>query len=290
MVCDPGGSGGAPTLDVNRVRLDIFNSKPQNGGGLGGTGKDSGLGHQIGSEEGRSQSAELDPERTDHNEGQVSQAEEGDCFIEDMAAYSTIGQHEAAGMSPELDAIPSERRGSKRLAEDEASSGDLSTDEGGESHLILRVGDGQEGGEACVASLKGEGCNGSAASAASLEVLSTTQSQLHRQPNTTPPSSPSPLSMALPVELDTPTCHGEENSELLTDIGSSHDSSAGLLLLIPLTLGVGKINPLYLPQLQRVLTFRQSVGIVGGRPGASLLFVGYQVSNLCSLQLAELEG
>ena len=231
----------------------------------------------MGSEEGRFKPAEPDPERTHHNEGQVSQAEEGDCSIEDMAAYSAIGQHnEAAGMI--LDAIPSERRGSKRLAEDEASSGDLSTDEGGESHLVLRVGDGQEGGEPCVASLKGEGCNGFTASVTSLEVLSTTHSQLHRQPSSTP-SSPSPLSMVLPVELDTHTCHGEEHSELLTDIGSSHNSSTGgLLLLIPLTLGVGKINPLYLPQLQRVLTFQQSVGIVGGRPGASLLFVGFQVS------------
>jgi hypothetical protein len=53
--------------------------------------------------------------------------------------------------------------------------------------------------------------------------------------------------------------------------------AAALLLLIPLTLGVGKVNELYLPQLQRVLTFPQSVGIVGGRPGASLFFVGYQV-------------
>lgn len=38
-----------------------------------------------------------------------------------------------------------------------------------------------------------------------------------------------------------------------------------------------QVNPLYLAQLQRVLTFPQSVGIVGGRPGASLYLLGYQV-------------
>lgn len=32
----------------------------------------------------------------------------------------------------------------------------------------------------------------------------------------------------------------------------------------------------YLGQLREVLTFPQSVGIVGGRPGASLYFVGVQ--------------
>lgn len=33
---------------------------------------------------------------------------------------------------------------------------------------------------------------------------------------------------------------------------------------------------MYHAQLRAVLTFKQSVGIVGGRPGASLYFVGAQ--------------
>jgi cysteine protease ATG4 len=37
-----------------------------------------------------------------------------------------------------------------------------------------------------------------------------------------------------------------------------------------------QVNPLYLPQLKEVLSYPQSVGIVGGRPGASLYFLGYQ--------------
>lgn len=37
-----------------------------------------------------------------------------------------------------------------------------------------------------------------------------------------------------------------------------------------------QVNERYLPQLASVLSFPQSVGIVGGRPGASLYFVGVQ--------------
>jgi len=48
------------------------------------------------------------------------------------------------------------------------------------------------------------------------------------------------------------------------------------LLLVPLTLGVGKMNPVYHAQLKEVFQLPQSAGIVGGRPGSSLFFVGYQ--------------
>lgn len=37
-----------------------------------------------------------------------------------------------------------------------------------------------------------------------------------------------------------------------------------------------QVNERYLPQLSSILSFPQSVGIVGGRPGASLYFVGVQ--------------
>lgn len=50
----------------------------------------------------------------------------------------------------------------------------------------------------------------------------------------------------------------------------------GLVLLVPLVLGVGRLNPVYAPQLSAILAMPQSLGIVGGRPGSSLYFVGYQ--------------
>lgn len=37
-----------------------------------------------------------------------------------------------------------------------------------------------------------------------------------------------------------------------------------------------QVNERYPPQLSTILSFPQSVGIVGGRPGASLYFVGVQ--------------
>lgn len=36
------------------------------------------------------------------------------------------------------------------------------------------------------------------------------------------------------------------------------------------------LNARYIPQLQEVLRWRQSAGIVGGRPGSSLYFIGCQ--------------
>eukprot|EP00897_Mesotaenium_endlicherianum_P007420 jgi/Mesen1/6706/ME000344S05990 len=49
-----------------------------------------------------------------------------------------------------------------------------------------------------------------------------------------------------------------------------------LLLLVPLTLGINHVNERYVKSLQSVLTFPQSLGIVGGKPGASTYLVGSQ--------------
>ncbi|KAL3844796.1 hypothetical protein ACJIZ3_002199 [Penstemon smallii] len=49
-----------------------------------------------------------------------------------------------------------------------------------------------------------------------------------------------------------------------------------ILLMIPLVLGLEKVNPRYLPLLSATFTFPQSLGIVGGRPGASTYIVGVQ--------------
>eukprot|EP00854_Cymbomonas_tetramitiformis_P009538 gene9538-11303_t len=61
------------------------------------------------------------------------------------------------------------------------------------------------------------------------------------------------------------------------ETGSGSGSWSPVLLLVPLVLGLGeKINERYIPLLAKVLTFPQSVGIVGGRPSSSLYFVGCQ--------------
>ncbi|GIL70140.1 hypothetical protein Vretimale_3367 [Volvox reticuliferus] len=60
-------------------------------------------------------------------------------------------------------------------------------------------------------------------------------------------------------------------------------ASTPVLLLVPLTLGMDKINTVYLPQLQQILSWPQSVGIVGGRPSASLYLCGVQGSSFLYL-------
>ena len=60
-------------------------------------------------------------------------------------------------------------------------------------------------------------------------------------------------------------------------------SSSGLVLLVPLVLGIGKLNPCYIPQLKAVFRMSASVGIVGGRPGSSFYFIGYQDGSLLYL-------
>ncbi|CAN8254166.1 unnamed protein product [Cochlearia groenlandica] len=49
-----------------------------------------------------------------------------------------------------------------------------------------------------------------------------------------------------------------------------------VLLLVPLVLGLDKVNPRYIPSLIATFTFPQSLGILGGKPGASTYIVGVQ--------------
>ena len=56
----------------------------------------------------------------------------------------------------------------------------------------------------------------------------------------------------------------------------SADVGKALLLFVPVVLGVGRtINARYLSQLRSMMAFKQSVGIVGGRPNSSLYLVGH---------------
>jgi cysteine protease ATG4 len=50
-----------------------------------------------------------------------------------------------------------------------------------------------------------------------------------------------------------------------------------------------QVNSRYLPQLQQVLQWPQSVGIVGGRPSSSLYFIGHQCQNVLFLDPHEVQ-
>lgn len=61
--------------------------------------------------------------------------------------------------------------------------------------------------------------------------------------------------------------------------GSSASATSpreGLILLVPLVLGLGRLSPCYQSLLRDVFAVPQSIGVVGGRPSASLYFVGAQ--------------
>ncbi|KAK7295258.1 hypothetical protein RJT34_18164 [Clitoria ternatea] len=49
-----------------------------------------------------------------------------------------------------------------------------------------------------------------------------------------------------------------------------------LLLLVPLVLGLDKVNPRYVPLLHSTFKFPQSLGILGGRSGSSTYIIGVQ--------------
>ncbi|KAK5646792.1 hypothetical protein RI129_005256 [Pyrocoelia pectoralis] len=47
-----------------------------------------------------------------------------------------------------------------------------------------------------------------------------------------------------------------------------------LLLVVPLRLGLSEINPIYITGLQTCFSFKQSLGVIGGKPNLALYFIG----------------
>ncbi|XP_072973282.1 cysteine protease ATG4B-like isoform X1 [Typha angustifolia] len=63
-------------------------------------------------------------------------------------------------------------------------------------------------------------------------------------------------------------------SRLCSNFSKVQSGWAPILLLVPLVLGLDKVNPRYIPFLKETFTFPQSLGILGGKPGASTYIVG----------------
>eukprot|EP01116_Phalansterium_solitarium_P017591 TRINITY_DN4377_c0_g3_i1.p1 TRINITY_DN4377_c0_g3~~TRINITY_DN4377_c0_g3_i1.p1 ORF type:complete len:348 (-),score=88.79 TRINITY_DN4377_c0_g3_i1:71-1114(-) len=53
-----------------------------------------------------------------------------------------------------------------------------------------------------------------------------------------------------------------------------------LLLLIPVRLGLDTLNPMYIPLIREVMSWPQSLGIIGGKPRSAMYFVGCQDDNV----------
>lgn len=65
--------------------------------------------------------------------------------------------------------------------------------------------------------------------------------------------------------------------------------ATALLILIPLRLGLDQLNASYVPALEQTFAFPQSVGIIGGKKGHSVYFVGSQHEQLHLLDPHEVQ-
>eukprot|EP00850_Spirogloea_muscicola_P023418 SM000354S13413 [mRNA] locus=s354:19165:21305:- [translate_table: standard] len=85
----------------------------------------------------------------------------------------------------------------------------------------------------------------------------------------------------------------DEARELCSGSGSAlegNEGPGGVLVLVPLVLGPAKVNPRYLPSLSATFTFPQSLGILGGKPGASTYLVGVQQDQVFYLDPHEVQS
>lgn len=79
-------------------------------------------------------------------------------------------------------------------------------------------------------------------------------------------------SLVIHVALDN-TLVTEEVIDLCTN--DIDDTWQPLLLVIPLRLGLGEINPIYFDGLKKCFEIPGNIGIIGGRPNQALYFIGY---------------
>ncbi|WOH13293.1 hypothetical protein DCAR_0832802 [Daucus carota subsp. sativus] len=71
----------------------------------------------------------------------------------------------------------------------------------------------------------------------------------------------------------------EDASRLCREYSRGQADWTPILLLVPLVLGLDKLNPRYIPLLVATFTFPQSLGILGGKPGVSTYIVAVQDDN-----------
>jgi len=81
----------------------------------------------------------------------------------------------------------------------------------------------------------------------------------------------------------------EDAARHCSEFSKGREDWTPILLLVPLVLGLDKINPRYIPSLQATFTFPQSLGILGGKPGASTYIVGVQDENAFYLDPHEVQ-
>ena len=107
------------------------------------------------------------------------------------------------------------------------------------------------------------------------------------EPKTSEQDTDEPKSKA--EETDTnqddapPAAERETSSDPLLNSQKDFEWNCSLLLLVPLRLGLDRVNSDYLPVLVTILKHEFCLGIIGGKPMKSLYFVGTQGSDLLYL-------
>ncbi|XP_077221067.1 cysteine protease ATG4-like isoform X1 [Tasmannia lanceolata] len=81
----------------------------------------------------------------------------------------------------------------------------------------------------------------------------------------------------------------EDAARLCSNFCKGQGAWAPILLLVPLVLGLDKLNVRYIPLLWATFSFPQSLGILGGKPGASTYIVGVQDGNAFYLDPHEVQ-
>ncbi|KAJ7961980.1 Cysteine protease [Quillaja saponaria] len=81
----------------------------------------------------------------------------------------------------------------------------------------------------------------------------------------------------------------EDASKRCAEFSKGEADWTPILLLVPLVLGLEKVNPRYIPLLWSTFTFPQSLGVLGGKPGASTYIVGVQSDRVLYLDPHEVQ-
>lgn len=91
------------------------------------------------------------------------------------------------------------------------------------------------------------------------------------------------------ASVDTDTIPGGEtffdpllNPPTVAPCEFSNEASwtTAILILIPLRLGLDRLNEMYMPAMTQIFAFPQSVGVIGGKRGHSVYFVGTSTNEL----------
>lgn len=92
-------------------------------------------------------------------------------------------------------------------------------------------------------------------------------------------------SLVIHVALDNLVIISEIRDLCINDTSSDITATKWnpLLLIVPLRLGLSEINSIYADGLKKCFQFKQSLGVIGGKPNVALYFIGYVGSEVIYL-------